>query len=67
MGCWLWEIWRAEGLDMRFYGEIRGKNLWGRRGLPLPKPTLAAIRLRLGWGTRLIDAPILEYKNLTAA
>jgi len=36
MRCWLEEILKAEGLDMRFYGEIRGKNLWERERLSLP-------------------------------
>ena len=30
MGWELWGFWGVEGLDMRIYGEIRGKNLWER-------------------------------------
>jgi hypothetical protein len=33
-----WELggfFGVEGLDMRFYGEIRGKNLWEREELEI--------------------------------
>ena len=30
MGWELWGFLGVEGLDTRFYGEIRGKNLWER-------------------------------------
>jgi hypothetical protein len=33
MWCGLWEFLGAQGLDTRFYGEIRGKNLRERAEL----------------------------------
>ena len=38
MGWELWGFFGVEGLDTRIYGEILGKNLREREGLPPPIP-----------------------------
>ena len=68
MGCGLGDFLGAQGLDTRFYGEIRGKNLWERAELEVDPPFARKKRrtghplLRekqdsknLGWGTRQTD------------
>jgi hypothetical protein len=48
MRRWLVGFWRVEGVDMRYYGRIRGKRLVGNGSGLLVNP-----RLKIEtWGTR---------------